>query len=182
MGLFGRLYSTWCTQHRSAGHLMSGALLPITIDCFGRCCHDMIPYSHSVSNREEHRILEQPTSCGESEGQTDHYIFRVFSEFKTMFCTLSTVFSVQYMINMFNLYILYMGNLMLGMLLLVEGGGHLMFIIPLLITMYSTSAGSDRDVIMGVPSYSASGGPIIISLRCSQRRRPRFVCYLLSLF
>ena len=66
------------------------------------------------------------------------------------------------MINMFNLYILYMGHLMLGMLLLVEGGGHLMFIIPLLITMYSTSAGSDRDVIMGVPSYSASGGPIYI--------------------
>ena len=47
---------------------------------------------------------------------------------------------------------------MLGMLLLVQGAGHLMFIISLPITIYSPPAGYDRDVITGVSSYYASQG------------------------
>ena len=40
-----------------------------------------------------------------------------------------------------------MGHLLSGMLLLVQGVGHLMFIIPLPITMCSPPACADRDVI-----------------------------------
>ena len=86
------------------------------------------------------------------------YIFRVFSEFETplVHCLLSFLYQIQ--TNLFILYILYVGHLLSGMLLLVQDADHLMFIIPLPITVYSSPACADHDVISDVSSYPASRG------------------------
>ena len=66
---------------------------------------------------------------------------------RVYYCLLSFLYQIR--TNLFILYILYVGHLLSGMLLLVQGIGHLMYIIPLPITRYSPPAGADRDVITG---------------------------------
>ena len=75
---------------------------------------------------------------------TDHYIFQVFSEFETLLVHYLLSFLDQIRTNLFILYILYMGHLLLGMLLLVQDAGHLMSGISL------TLDPASRVVIMGL--------------------------------
>ena len=61
---------------------------------------------------------------------------------------------------------------MSGMLLLVQSGGYLMFIIHLPISMYSPGE-FDHDVITGVSPYFASWGTDFMSFGCSPSVRTR---------
>ena len=68
---------------------------------------------------------------------------------------------------------------MSGMLLLVQGAGHLMFIILLAIIMYSPPACADRDVINGVSSPAGQGTDDYIFRAFSDSEIP-FVHYPMS--
>ena len=64
---------------QTAGHQMYGIPLPITM--------------YSPPARADRDVITEVSSYSASRG-SDHYVFRVFSEVETPFCTLSTVISV----------------------------------------------------------------------------------------
>ena len=118
-----------------------------------------------------------------ARSQNIMYIFRAFSESRILFVRylLSCLYQIQ--TNLFILYIKYVGHLMSGMLLQVYRSlctGRWPPDVHHPVTYHFRSRRPAVTSLWEFPCITPVRGPIIILFGCSPRRRPRFVCYLLS--